>query len=102
MAIDAELEQVRTRLQGLRREADELHAFLNSPSVQTKLYPLLHDPDVLPEKELSTLCGEVVDSLERVNLSIAPSVSILIDGFFCMSSSHHVINHYMNHRFSIL
>lgn len=86
MAIDSEIEELRLRLEKLSRDADEVHALLDKQSVKTKLQPLLHDPDILPEKELSTLCTQVIDSLERVSLSISPSVSILVDGFFGMSA----------------
>lgn len=75
-------DSVVSKLEDLRRKADELHALLKKPAIAKRLYSDLHDPDRLPCKTLSAGCADVVDSLERVSLEISPSVSILVDSFF--------------------
>jgi len=66
----------------LRDEANEVHELLQSEEVASELNEKLHNPDDLPDKKLSGLCSEVVNSLESVNQDIAPSVSILTENFF--------------------
>lgn len=75
-------DSVLSKLEDLRRQADEVHLLLKSPGVADKLYSDLHGPDRLPNKQLSAVCSDVVDSLERVSLEISPSVSVLVDTFF--------------------
>lgn len=79
----SKIDAVAPALTALRNSADEVLRLLQDEDVSPLLYKMLHDPDQLPDKKLSGLCSEVVDSLERVSLEITPSVSILSDGFFC-------------------
>lgn len=74
------------RLSALQKEADDIHALLQSQDVSAELHSSLHDPDHLPDRQLTDLSAGVVDSLERVTQDMAPSVSILTESFFGMYS----------------
>lgn len=78
----SQYDTVFARLSALQKEADDIHALLQSPGVSGELQKSLHDPDHLPDRELTDLSAAVVDSLERVTQDIAPSVSILTESFF--------------------
>ncbi|KAL1614113.1 hypothetical protein SLS56_012182 [Neofusicoccum ribis] len=69
-------------LEGLRQHAERVAQSLTAPEHAALLAEQLHNPDELPRKDLWQTCAGVVDSLDRVQLMISPSVSLLADCFF--------------------
>ncbi|KAF4541998.1 O-methyltransferase [Lasiodiplodia theobromae] len=75
-------ETVVRELEDLRQHAERVAEFLARPDQAALLAEQLHNPDELPRKDLWQTCASVVDSLDRVQLIISPSVSLLADCFF--------------------
>lgn len=75
-------ETVLQELEELRQHAERVAEFLAKPDHAALLAEQLHNPDELPRKDLWQTCAGVVDSLDRVQLIISPSVSLLADCFF--------------------
>jgi hypothetical protein len=69
-------------LDGLQQHIAGVTAELESPALAPALKTLLHDPDRLPDKATEKRAAELVDSLDKLQLQLLPSVSLLTDGFF--------------------
>ncbi|KAI9874634.1 MAG: hypothetical protein M1830_009533 [Pleopsidium flavum] len=74
--------QVIQLLDGLNGKVEEVLKQLESPRFATLLEEKLHDPDHLPDRQLEAMSSQVVDSMDKLQLRLVPSVMLLADGFF--------------------
>ncbi|KAL4863830.1 hypothetical protein BDV12DRAFT_201696 [Aspergillus spectabilis] len=74
-------------LHELKDNVHRLHKTIQSPAARSWLDKELHDYDKLPDKQLEELALELVDNMDRLQLDLVPSVSLLTDGFFGYLSS---------------
>lgn len=66
----------------LKTNIDRINQNLQSRGVLEELNARLHDPDQLPDEHLVKLSSELIDGMDQLQLMLAPSVSLLVDGFF--------------------
>lgn len=69
-------------LRELQAHVQRVQSAIETPEVQSWLNEQLHHPDQLPDKELEQLALDLVDSMDKLQLQLVPSVSLLTDGFF--------------------
>jgi hypothetical protein len=69
-------------LRDLQAHVQRVQSAIESTEVQSWLNEQLHHPDQLPDKELEQLALDLVDSMDKLQLQLVPSVSLLTDGFF--------------------
>ncbi|KAL9125341.1 MAG: hypothetical protein Q9217_005442 [Psora testacea] len=74
--------QLSQLLDGLNGKVEEVLQQLDSPKFTTLLEEKLHDPDHLPDRQLEAMSSQVVDSMDKLQLRLVPSVMLLADGFF--------------------
>lgn len=81
--VSIKIERIISILGELERQVQETDDFLTNASVNSILNRTLHDPDNLPDKHLERSCSSLVDSLDRLQSRLMPSVLCLAEGFFC-------------------
>ncbi|KAH1508470.1 hypothetical protein V6Z96_006071 [Aspergillus fumigatus] len=69
-------------LRELQAHVQRVQSAIEAPEVQSWLNEQLHHPDQLPDKELEQLALDLVDSMDKLQLQLVPSVSLLTDSFF--------------------
>jgi gliotoxin/aspirochlorine biosynthesis O-methyltransferase len=83
MSCDVEkLSNLKETLDRINAEIRRVTEQLDSADFEPVLTTQLHDPDVLPDEELTKAAGQVVDSMDALQLRLVPSVMLLADGFF--------------------
>ncbi|CAI7602448.1 unnamed protein product [Penicillium glandicola] len=73
---------IASTLGGVKQQLEAAIHTLESPQIALALQEHLHNPDSLPNAPLTQLSAEVVDTAERLQHLLIPSVSLLADGFF--------------------
>lgn len=79
---------VESTLESLRGTLATLVRTLKEPAIQAELAATLHDPNTLPDKELGSLAGDVVDLLDEAKQMLQPDQLVLADHFMGWSISH--------------
>ncbi|RHZ44672.1 O-methyltransferase gliM [Aspergillus thermomutatus] len=77
-----EFKAIVNELRELQAHVQRVQSSIESPEIQAWLNEQLHHPDQLPDKELEQLALDVVDSMDKLQQQLVPSVSLLTDGFF--------------------
>lgn len=77
-----ELKAIVNELRELQAHVQRIQSAIETPEVQSWLNEQLHHPDQLPDKELEQRALDLVDSMDKLQLQLVPSVSLLTDGFF--------------------
>ncbi|RHZ60674.1 hypothetical protein CDV55_106306 [Aspergillus turcosus] len=77
-----EFKAIINELRELQVHVQRVQSSIESPEIQALLNEQLHHPDQLPDKELEQIAVDLVDSMDKLQLQLVPSVSLLTDGFF--------------------
>jgi hypothetical protein len=77
-----EFKAIVNELRELQAHVERVQSAIKTPEVQSWLNEQLHHPDQLPDNELEQLALDLVDSMDKLQLQLVPSVSLLTDGFF--------------------